>query len=281
MHTAKRELIFYEATKEYRAQVLEELTSTSFSGAAVFQGQNTTDAIGSRSNLRQRQLLYSLCAKYPDTKKCYWIKRSGRRGPWTDNENIKTELQQKIRELYNLYKGIEKLHPDTDILDRITFNKNKTAAAGAAFAAATNNGDPAGGKKIYIYIDNATIRQVDDAPIDYTPIKHYGNAAFSRLGGAGFTAKQQKEIVLYDSGCTDYAIPKLDWMINLVPASLDDWLGTVGEGHALKITHWGRIELNVIVDGEIQTLRLDGAVYVPDTATTLISTGKLKSKGIF
>ena len=121
-------------------------------------------------------------------------------------------------------------------MDRIIFNKNNTAA-GAASTAATNNGDPAGGKKTYIHVGNTAIHQIDDAPTDHAPIKHYGNAAFSRLGGAGFTAKQQKEMVLYNSGCTDYAIPRLDWMINLVPASPDDWLGTVGEDHALKITY--------------------------------------------
>ena len=155
LRTAGRPIEFFDTAKEYRAKVLQqEMSSTPSFAEAVFDAPNYS---ASRSNSRPRQPLCSLCAKHPNTQKCYWIKQSGRRAPWTENENVKAQLQAKIRESYNLFKEIEELYPDTGILDGITFNDNDSAAV---------------------------ISHVDD-----TPFRHYGNAAFSRLDEADFTAK--------------------------------------------------------------------------------------------
>ena len=87
-------------------------------------------------------------------------------------------------------------------------------------------------------------------------------------------------MVIYNSSYIDYATPRLDWITNLVLAYLDNWLDTIGEDYILKIIYWGRIELNIIINNKIQTLGLNSAIYMHNIATTLISTRKLKKKGI-
>ena len=231
-----------------------------FGGAAVLQGQTATDTTGSQAAAKKKEPSPCVCGGLHIWYRCYYLFKKYHPAGWKENDKIKTNIRKRLSESPGLYAKIKRTNPDTGILDGLVVNSNSSSSEpnfGGNSGAPGNSGG--GQKRNYI---------------------HVGNAAFKRLGAAGFTAKQQKEMVIYDSGCTDYATPRLDWMTNLVPAHPDDWLGTVGEGHALKITHWGRIELDVIVNGEIQTLGLDGAVYVPDAATTLISTGKLKKKGI-
>ena len=87
-------------------------------------------------------------------------------------------------------------------------------------------------------------------------------------------------MVIYNSGYTDYTMPRLDQITNLVLAHSDNQLDTISEDYILKIIYQGRIELNVIINSKIQTLDLNGTIYISDTATTLILTKKYKKKDI-
>lgn len=261
---AGQPLELFKITRKYRVRVEEESKPVrGHAHAATLQGAPQPEAPDQHQNQSsstsrpKHEGRKCLCGEVHLFKDCPYIHTSARKSDWKENKKTRNDMRHKIKENRAIFTAI-KYVTNTNILEGL--GKKKPNQKNANKSNASGDRSPA-----ELGAENPSFSFANTAAV---------------VGERKSTNPLHKSVI-YDSGAANHLTFERSRFVGEIRLSTSETLIGTPEGGMMLVHGYGTMLVKGTLNGRPRELRFENTAYVPDAEVTLVSSTRLKNRGLF